>query len=98
MDTFRTAMHLGPRALGAYVISMASSPSDILAVVLLQKTAATAISRCAPIQISNHFEISNDPNAITSGAFTAAPFQNSNKIGFKFSNCNIRFLNNLKFL
>lgn len=48
MDTFRTAMLLGPKALGAYVISMASSPSDILTVVLLQKTAATTIARCAP--------------------------------------------------
>lgn len=47
MDTFRTAMVLGPKALGAYVISMASSPSDVLTVVLLQKTAATTIARCA---------------------------------------------------
>jgi phosphoenolpyruvate carboxylase len=46
MDTFRTAMMLGPKVLGAYVISMASSPSDILTVVLLQKTAATSMARC----------------------------------------------------
>jgi phosphoenolpyruvate carboxylase len=50
LDTFRVAAQLGHQALGAYVISMASSPSDILAVVLLQKEAAlqaTAASGCA---------------------------------------------------
>ena len=39
LDTFTVAASLGRSALGAYVISMASSPSDILAVVLLQKEA-----------------------------------------------------------
>lgn len=39
LDTFRLIAELGPRALGAYVISMASAPSDVLAVVLLQKEA-----------------------------------------------------------
>jgi phosphoenolpyruvate carboxylase len=49
LDTFRTAAALGARALGAYVISMASSPSDVLAAVLLQKTMAVAVRRCAPV-------------------------------------------------
>ena len=39
LDTFMVAAQLGRAALGAYVISMATSVSDILAVVLLQKEA-----------------------------------------------------------
>ena len=39
LATFRVAAALGRQALGAYVISMASQPSDMLAVVLLQKEA-----------------------------------------------------------
>ena len=37
LDTFRVMAEVGPESLGAYVISMASQPSDILAVELLQK-------------------------------------------------------------
>lgn len=37
LDTFRAIAEAGPDSLGAYVISMASTPSDILAVELLQK-------------------------------------------------------------
>ena len=44
LDTFRMIAELGPRALGAYIISMASSPSDILAVVLLQKEARLQVA------------------------------------------------------
>ena len=47
MATFRAAVVLGPKFLGAYVISMAAAPSDILTVVLLQKAAAATIGRCA---------------------------------------------------
>jgi phosphoenolpyruvate carboxylase len=36
MDTFGCAAQLGRDALGAYVISMASNASDVLAVELLQ--------------------------------------------------------------
>ncbi len=39
LDTFRVIAEQGPESLGAYVISMASKPSDILAVELLQKEA-----------------------------------------------------------
>ena len=49
LDTFTVAASLGRSALGAYVISMASQPSDILAVVLMQKEArlqASATRRC----------------------------------------------------
>ena len=39
LDTFSVMAELGPDSLGAYVISMAAQPSDILAVELLQKEA-----------------------------------------------------------
>jgi phosphoenolpyruvate carboxylase len=39
LDTFRVAAAQGPGSLGAYVISMASAPSDVLAVELLQREA-----------------------------------------------------------
>ena len=39
LDTFRVAASLPSDALGAYVISMANRPSDVLAVELLQKDA-----------------------------------------------------------
>jgi phosphoenolpyruvate carboxylase len=39
LDTFRVAARLPPETLGAYVISMAMRPSDVLAVELLQKEA-----------------------------------------------------------
>ncbi|KAM7464393.1 hypothetical protein LguiA_032514 [Lonicera macranthoides] len=44
LDTFRVAAELGSDSLGAYVISMASNASDVLAVELLQKDACHAIS------------------------------------------------------
>ena len=37
LDTFRMIARQSPDALGAYVISMASEPSDVLAVTLLQR-------------------------------------------------------------
>ena len=39
LETFRTASALHPESLGAYVITMASSASDVLAVDLLQRIA-----------------------------------------------------------
>ena len=39
LETFSTIAELGPDALGAYVISMAKTPSDILAVAFLQHQA-----------------------------------------------------------
>ncbi|CAL9239931.1 unnamed protein product [Arabidopsis halleri] len=44
LDTFRVAAELGSESLGAYVISMASNASDVLAVELLQKDARLAIT------------------------------------------------------
>jgi phosphoenolpyruvate carboxylase len=42
LDTFAVIAEMGADSLGAYVISMASQPSDILAVKLLQKEAGVA--------------------------------------------------------
>jgi phosphoenolpyruvate carboxylase len=42
LDTFRAAAALHPDSLGAYVITMASRPSDVLAVDLLQHIAGQA--------------------------------------------------------
>ncbi|KAK7343885.1 hypothetical protein VNO77_12985 [Canavalia gladiata] len=42
LDTFQIAAELGSDSLGAYVISMASNASDVLAVELLQKDARLA--------------------------------------------------------
>jgi len=39
LDTFRVIAQIEPESLGAYVISMAKQPSDVLAVKLLQKEA-----------------------------------------------------------
>ncbi|XP_022157085.1 phosphoenolpyruvate carboxylase 4 isoform X2 [Momordica charantia] len=44
LNTFRVAAELGSESLGAYVISMASNASDVLAVELLQKDARLAVS------------------------------------------------------
>jgi phosphoenolpyruvate carboxylase len=41
LDTFRVAARIHPESLGAYVITMASAPSDVLAVELLQMAAGT---------------------------------------------------------
>ncbi|KAL4384820.1 hypothetical protein GQ457_15G005520 [Hibiscus cannabinus] len=43
LDTFSVAAELGSDSLGAYVISMASNASDVLAVELLQKDARLAV-------------------------------------------------------
>ncbi|XP_042513425.1 phosphoenolpyruvate carboxylase 4-like [Macadamia integrifolia] len=44
LDTFRVTAELGTDSLGAYIISMASNASDVLAVELLQKDARLALS------------------------------------------------------
>ncbi|KAJ9563650.1 hypothetical protein OSB04_008810 [Centaurea solstitialis] len=44
LDTFHVAAELGSDSLGAYVISMASNASDVLAVELLQKDARLAVA------------------------------------------------------
>lgn len=52
LGAFRVAAQQGPGSLGAYVISMATSPSDVLAVELLQREARMrwATARSGPPQ------------------------------------------------
>lgn len=45
IDTFCTAAEMGPESLSGYVISMATNPSDVLAVELLKREAAFLVSR-----------------------------------------------------
>lgn len=50
MDTFSVAAELGNESLGAYVISMCATPSDILLVELLQREmGAKATLRVVPL-------------------------------------------------
>ncbi|MCX2800289.1 phosphoenolpyruvate carboxylase [Microbulbifer thermotolerans] len=72
LDTCRVIAEQGPEGLGAYVISMARRPSDVLAVMLLQKIAgATRPMRVVPL-----FETLDDLNnaADTMGALLEIPF------------------------
>ena len=53
LDTFRVAARIGTQSLGAYIISMAQSASDVLCVELLQREARLTVScggclRCRP--------------------------------------------------
>ncbi len=55
LNTFRVAARLHPESLGAYIITMASSPSDVLAVEFLQMAAGTAHpQRVVPLFETGH--------------------------------------------
>ena len=56
LDTFRTIARIPPESLGAYVITMASRASDVLAVELLQRVSGIA----APLRVVPLFETSRD--------------------------------------
>lgn len=56
IDTFRTAARAHPDSLGAYVISMATSPSDVLVVELLQAAAGVR----PPLRVVPLFETMSD--------------------------------------
>ncbi len=56
LDTFRLIARLPPDSLGAYIITMASRASDILAVALLQKEAGVR----SPLRVVPLFETSRD--------------------------------------
>ena len=43
LDTFKVAAEMGPESLSAYVISMATNASDVLAVELLKREAALVV-------------------------------------------------------
>ena len=58
IDTLRTCAELPADGLGAYVISMASRPSDVLAVRLLQKESGLA----RPLRVVPLFETLDDLN------------------------------------
>ena len=55
-ETFRAIAAIDPESLGAYVITMAGYPSDILAVTLLQKEAGVA----SPLRVVPLFETAAD--------------------------------------
>jgi phosphoenolpyruvate carboxylase len=56
LATFRAIATISPESLGAYVITMASRPSDVLAVMLLQKEAGVA----NPMRVVPLFETAAD--------------------------------------
>jgi phosphoenolpyruvate carboxylase len=56
LDTFRAIADIPGDSLGAYVITMASAASDVLAVMLLQKEAGVA----SPLRVVPLFETSRD--------------------------------------
>lgn len=56
LETFKVAAQQGPGSLGAYVISMAGAPSDVLAVELLQKEAGVR----PPMRVVPLFETISD--------------------------------------
>lgn len=56
IDTFHMAKQVGPDSLGAYIISMAHHPSDVLAVELLQK----AVGNMTPQRVVPLFETLDD--------------------------------------
>jgi phosphoenolpyruvate carboxylase len=56
LDTFAAIARIPPNSLGAYVITMASAASDVLAVHLLQKEAGVQ----APLRVVPLFETSRD--------------------------------------
>jgi phosphoenolpyruvate carboxylase len=62
LDTFVVLAEQGPGSLGSYIISMATNPSDVLAVALLQKEAGVA----RPLRVVPLFETLTDlENAAT---------------------------------
>ncbi|HEX5515493.1 MAG TPA: phosphoenolpyruvate carboxylase, partial [Gammaproteobacteria bacterium] len=61
LETFRVMAEVGPESLGAYVISMAAQPSDILAVELLQKEAGVR----HPLRVVPLFETLKDLQGAT---------------------------------
>ncbi|HJR59929.1 MAG TPA: phosphoenolpyruvate carboxylase [Vicinamibacterales bacterium] len=70
LDTFRTMAALPRSSLGAYVITMASHASDVLAVLLLQQMAGLA----EPLRVVPLFETSRDLE--NAGAVLDALFTN----------------------
>ncbi|KAF0804820.1 phosphoenolpyruvate carboxylase [Alcanivorax xiamenensis] len=72
LDTCKVIAEQGPEGLGAYVISMARAPSDVLAVMLLQKIAGVV----QPMRVVPLFETLNDLDNAgeTMSALLSIPF------------------------
>jgi phosphoenolpyruvate carboxylase len=59
LETFRAIGRIHPESLGAYVITMAAQPSDVLAVEFLQRSAGVA----TPLRVVPLFETARDLRA-----------------------------------
>ena len=59
LETFRAIAEIHPESLGAYVITMAGAPSDVLAVEVLQRAAGVA----PPRRVVPLFEVARDLQA-----------------------------------
>ena len=72
LDTCKVIAEQGPEGLGAYVISMARAPSDVLAVMLLQKIAGVT----RPMRVVPLFETLDDLDNAgdTMSALLSIPF------------------------
>ncbi|KYZ87468.1 phosphoenolpyruvate carboxylase [Alcanivorax sp. KX64203] len=72
LDTCKVIAEQGPEGLGAYVISMARAPSDVLAVMLLQKIAGVT----QPMRVVPLFETLDDLDNAgeTMSALLSIPF------------------------
>ncbi|AFT71604.1 Phosphoenolpyruvate carboxylase [Alloalcanivorax dieselolei B5] len=72
LDTCKVIAEQGPEGLGAYVISMAHAPSDVLAVMLLQKIAGVT----RPMRVVPLFETLDDLDNAgeTMSALLSIPF------------------------
>lgn len=55
IDTLCVAAEMGPESLSAYVISMATNPSDVLAVELLKREAGFLVARDSGRSVSQDF-------------------------------------------
>ena len=74
ISTFQTAAELGPQSLGAYVISMANTASDVLAVELLQKEALLTVGNTRFISSKSSAQL-NTASPMTASANTDASMQ-----------------------
>ena len=76
LDTFATIAGLHPESLGAYVVSMAQAPSDVLAVAWLQRLAGAPLrdraalraGGCAPAAADTMRALLGAARSIASGS------------------------------
>ena len=70
ISTFQTAAELGSQSLGAYVISMANTASDVLAVELLQKEALLTVGNTRFISSKSSAQLNTVAAQANTGAST----------------------------